>query len=343
MTKENRKYLINIVWIIILTAAVLIWLMHDDFEGIISIFINANDYILMIALAMMLVHLMINSLIVTNLVRVYYPRFRIRDTFKTSVLEQFARGITPYQTGGQMMQGYGLKSFGVSIQHAVSILSVEFIVYQVVAVLFALLFVVLKLMNYRSDSFLFYGVIVGTAISGSLLLTLYLLMKWSWFHRFFSHRIINLLHKLKMTKDKDRAIERMNLRIQEFAHQFEFISNQKKIIAKNVVLNIIGLLVYHSIPFVIALAFRLEVSVPLYFDFLAMSVFVSSFNALIPVPGATGGTEAVFVIAFSYLIKTTTEVKSLVVGWRFITFYFMICMGAIYFVVFNAKQKRGES
>ena len=63
----------------------------------------------------------------------------------------------------------------------------------------------------------------------------------------------------------------------------------------------------------------------LHFFLLQWMVFVAM--VLVPTPGATGGAEAAFLLVFGKIIPTGSA-GTVLAGWRFLTYYFMLLVGA---------------
>ena len=64
-------------------------------------------------------------------------------------------------------------------------------------------------------------------------------------------------------------------------------------------------------------------------------------NAFIPIPGASGGTELMFVGMFGLIISNPVEVTTVMLLWRFLSFYLIIIIGAIIFFFILTKIRKG--
>lgn len=337
--KDNKKYILNILLLILVTTIVLYFSLRDDFGQIMIILKQANLWGLLGGFILILITHYFCAVAITRLLKKDHPHLKISQTFRTRLLEQFARGVTPYQTGGQAMQCYALTRYEVPVNHSIYALSIDFIIYQCTAVVFQLIFIIAYLPNFYTNQFIFYGVIIATVINFSILVLLFLLLKWSSFHHFIAHYGLKFLAKVKILKNYEQTQVTLQSKIDEFALQINYITKERRLVLGNAFLYLINLMILHSIPFIVAWALHLDLSINLYFYTIALSVFVNTFNALNPIPGATGGTEAVFILLFGFILQQTSEINSLMLGWRFITFYSMILVGAIYFIRFMSQKK----
>ena len=64
---------------------------------------------------------------------------------------------------------------------------------------------------------------------------------------------------------------------------------------------------------------------------MAMSSYISMINCFIPIPGASGGTEATYVIMFSKIFGKVAASSSMLL-WRFMSYYFVMIIGGLTFL-----------
>ena len=93
----------------------------------------------------------------------------------------------------------------------------------------------------------------------------------------------------------------------------------------------IRLTIYYSIPFFCAKALHIEVASSQLLNIIALSAFVSMINAFLPMPGSSGGTEAVFVLMFSTIFDVV-DAASIMILWRSVTFYLTLIIGTVVFL-----------
>ena len=76
-----------------------------------------------------------------------------------------------------------------------------------------------------------------------------------------------------------------------------------------------------------ALALHIPLKMNELIDVMALSSFVTMANSFIPIPGASGGTEVVFSLLFSGMMKNLTG--AVLVLWRFSTFHIVLIIVGI--------------
>jgi uncharacterized protein (TIRG00374 family) len=64
-------------------------------------------------------------------------------------------------------------------------------------------------------------------------------------------------------------------------------------------------------------------------------------NAFIPLPGASGGTEATFLLMFSTIFNQL-DVRMVMLLWRFMSYYFDMMLGAIVFLIAKNRSNMME-
>ena len=103
--------------------------------------------------------------------------------------------------------------------------------------------------------------------------------------------------------------------------------------------NMVRLLVFYSIPCICLWALDISFTNEDVITIIALTSFVMNVNAFIPIPGASGGTESVFMMMFGMLLSSV-QVSSVMVLWRFTTYHALLVVGAIVFIrVQNSKTK----
>ena len=93
----------------------------------------------------------------------------------------------------------------------------------------------------------------------------------------------------------------------------------------------------YSVPFFAALSLKVPLTAANYPNFLSLAAAISLFNTFMPIPGASGGSEASFMLLFGFLGQATASSAMLI--WRMLTFYFGLLLSIL--VVAFAKDTKG--
>ena len=105
----------------------------------------------------------------------------------------------------------------------------------------------------------------------------------------------------------------------------------KKIFALTMTLTTVQWLCRYSIISLLLMGLGIPVQ-PLLF--MALQVVVFALVAFIPLPGGSGGAEAIFYITYRSLLPADAIVI-VTAGWRFLTFYFLLLIASILLLVLN--------
>ncbi len=343
MKNKINKTLLNIILIIGVTALVLWLVLRDNFSEVAGI-LNKLDFKWVIAVIIFsLVIQIVIGLIVCILARLTKKDYSLPSGVISAIVASFFHGVTPGSSGGQIAQVYIFKKQGIDITDSASILWLEFILYQasmVLIVFFLILYKLNFLMNELNGMFLL--VMIGFLINSFVILGLWLLGHFPKLYRWITTSGVVIGCKLRLIKDKEKTIDNINRQLERFTLEIKRLRGHKKTIIVVMLLNMVRLIAHFSIPLFCMLAINLEVSFEMWLNVLALSSFVTMINAFIPIPGASGGTEVTFVIMFSVLIGSINA-TSVMILWRFVSYYFILLIGGIAFVVFKFLTQRKEA
>ena len=72
--------------------------------------------------------------------------------------------------------------------------------------------------------------------------------------------------------------------------------------------------------------------------FMALQVLVFALMSFVPTPGGTGGAEAVFYLLYQPFLAAGS-LGAVTMGWRFLTFYFLLLLAAVLFLIMKNPKK----
>ncbi len=341
MKKLFSNYLFNLFLIIAIGAIVMFISLSGNTEGVFEAFANIKPQYMVLCLFMVFFWQFSVGLVLTLLTRITHPRYRIRQGFINALVASFFHGITPSASGGQIAQFYVFKKQGVKAGDAGSVLWTEFIVYQTTMCILGLILIILKFpLFFNEYSNLFIFVLVGFSINAFIIFALYALARFKKVHEWITTKGIALGVKLHLIKNPEKMLETINGQLERFTYEAEHLKDHKKELFIAVILCIIRLIFYYAVPFVIFMAMGINADFDLFLNCLAMGSFVSIVSGLIPIPGASGGTEAIFVMMFSNLFAGNIVTSAMLI-WRFLTYYLMMIVGSICFIY--VKMMKGET
>lgn len=338
MKKIFNNYFFNIL-LILSIGCLVIYLSVNAYDiDVFSILKTVKFNYLIIVVFIILLYQSLTGLVLTLLARFTHPDYKVSSGIINSFVASLFHGITPSSTGGQIAQFYVFRKQGVESGDAGSILWMEFIIYQTCLTFVSLIFIIFKFPYFFSQfSNLFVFVIFGFIINTSIIFVLYGLAKFKKLHDWIADKGINIAYKLHLVKDRDKTIENVEKQLDRFRVEVDNLKNHRKTIGICAVLHITRLLLYYSVPYFVFLSLGGKLDIGLLFSSIAMGSFVAIASGMIPIPGASGGTEVIFIMMFSNLFGETLAASSMIL-WRFATFYFVLLLGTVAFGYIKFKR-----
>lgn len=335
MSKEKRNYLIGVLVISVITILTLYFTLKDDNGSIMALLQSISPIAAIGILLYALLPIMCMGASLTAITKTYYPKFRYAQGLVNAFIGALFSGITPGASGGQVGQIFVYSKQGVPFASASSALWMDFIIYQITLIGYTVVFMILRFpMYYAKYPFLLSLILIGFLINGSVVVALWSMARFPALYEKISYWITHFLHTIHLVKNEEATLQAWNAQLQAFTREINASKDNKNLVFKLVIINILRLTAYFSIPYVIGLAMHQHM--PL-IDSIALSCFVSMANAFFPIPGASGGTEVMFHTLYSMLLQSAL-VSSIMLCWRFTTYHLILVIGMIMFI-FVRKMK----
>ena len=335
----NKKIIGSII-LVILTIVVFYFLVKDNYQEIFNSIINSNIYFLLLGFLLYIAYTILQAVPFYLFTKTHQHNINFSFFIYLIVATNFFNGITPLATGGQPLQVYELHKKKISTLDSTNIVIENFIIFQFSIVLFG---IIALFINTFFDLFVVSKVLLNLTIIGFILnviLLLFILLVA--FKKDFVEGIIifiiNLLYKLKLVKNKTKQEEKWKKTCTEFYDNFQILFKKKGILLISTIALTIGLLAYYSIPLTIIHALGITANINL-ITTIVISSYVFLASSYLPIPGSTGGVEYAFIGYFSNYVFNY-KVYSLLLVWRFITYYLPMIIGGI---VFNIKSIKKSS
>lgn len=303
---------------------------------------NINISYLIAAFLMAFVPWLTHSIRIRLWAGVFNVKFGIANSLKVAIATELGSAITPTSTGGGYIKMALLAAFGFNAGRAATVTilgSLEDAVFFIIAVpLTAFLSSSFGNPNFR---FSIENILEKwpwvAGLSGAILLVYIFIYIWGKKIRNTGNyskkmsRFTNIISSL--SKFKADALQ---------AIKFVF-ANGKLIFLSCTILAGIGWISRYGAITLIAAAMRLPLD-PILFFLLQWVVFTTM--TAVPTPGAVGGAEASFAIAYGGLIPSNS--MPLAIGlWRMVTFYLLVVVGGIILSIlkldFPEKEPKGSS
>lgn len=349
--KQNIKKILPKLLLFLLFSIVVIIVIFsmNDIKDIGEVLKNIKPIYLLIAFIFLLLYMFFYPLSLYILGRSKdKENIKFRDSLMIGSIEYFFNGITPFSSGGQPFQVYAYKKIGVSLHKATGIILMNFVISQMAIVILCIisLFFFNQLTN--NTLYLQIMIIVGLVIN-ILIFLLFCSVGISKTIRRLLTKFVSFILNLKIFKGKlTKHISAFDEYCEGAQNTFKSLFNQKLKFLLCIIFKLTGMVCYYIIPFFILLSLGIDVKMNQLLVIIAMTTFSIAMTCYIPTPGATGGIEFAFRSLFITIIPTLSAsmATSGLLLWRFITYYFLMLISFIIYVIFeqitnrrNKKQK----
>lgn len=330
---KNKK--LNICIIILLTVIVLYFSLKDDYQKIIPLLFETNIIWLFIAYFFVLSYTFLKAVVTHNII-LGFKKFNFIKTFKLQLMTFFFNAVTPFSSGGQPFQIYVLNKNKISLATSTTIVLQETIIHQIsVSIMLIITYILNQIFNiYELNFTLLLFIILSFSINSILMILLVILSQGKKIDNVFGKVIINILAKLKIINDKEEKLKKWETSVSEFTVASKKLLQDKPKFIKLIFLNIVALFSLYLVPLLILFSLG-NVTAFNGIEAIVLTSFVSIISCYIPLPGGALGQEYLFVLFFSKYV-TIPLLTSLMLLWRFITYYVPMVIGA---VIFNVSKK----
>lgn len=335
--KAIGKYFLNFLIIIAIGALAIYLTVGKEFGSVLEAIRTAKTQFLALMLGVMLIYYLIDSFILYLICKARGYKLKLKQTFVTNMTGVLFSDLTPSATGGQFAQVYVFHNQGIHVGQASGILTIVFITYQIVIISYATIAMLINapviFQNRQSITIAIIGFIVNVVITGGF----FLVTKSAKAHDFFIVKFIGFLAKIKLVKNYDKTSKEVSEAFREFRDESATLFAQKKLFCEVCLCHVVKLTFFYTLPFLAALSLGAPLTIAELPKFISLAAAISLFNTFMPLPGASGGSEASFVMLFGFLGKTIVSTAMII--WRVFTFYFGLLLSLITVAV--SKDTKG--
>ena len=334
--KNKKNFIINFLIIIFVLVLVLFFSLRDNFDEIMGYIFNMNPLCIVGAIITLCVCRALMAYTHYNVIKLNNENVSYYKCLLLNFIVLFFHGITPFSGGGQPMEVYFLHKEKIRITKATNITLQNFIIYQIA---FVFIGVLALLYNsyfdlFPNDHFIKKLVVLGFSINIIVLIGTFILSFCRSFSKFISEKIIHLIYGMKLIKDEDAAIEKINGYLESFYNNALELGKHKRVVFKILIVDFLAILTLYSMPYFVALGFGINLNMVQVF---VTTAYVMTIGSFVPIPGGTGGIEYGFIFFYSFLIRGNV-VNAIMLIWRFVSYYFGMILGAIALSLSGKKE-----
>lgn len=340
MKRIFKKYALNILWIVIFAVIAIYFSLRGEYQDIMTVLGGINVFWLCVIILLAVVPYLFDGLILTLFARLYTKSYRLKQGVVNALSGGFFNGVTPFSSGGQFAQVLIFKKQGVEPTSGIGILLMNFIVYQIAMVFYTMLILIFKFNKFYTEFSSFVSLaLIGFAINAVVIFALLFGAISHRFQRFLTGTVLLIGHKLHLVRNYEASKISLDQKILDFRRELRIMSKHKRTIAIIFFIFLLRLTILYSIPFFTMLSLGRTLPFSDYFDYLGICAFIYMITAFIPVPGASGGSEATYVLLYSYVMGNVLASSSMLI-WRFATYYLIMLAGGLIFSLNREINRR---
>jgi len=325
MKKLTQSLWFNVFSILVLTLLGLWLALYDSYETVLETIMHVEFWRLILIIAWGVLPTLVWGVILTIMARHIKPDYQFKQGIANAFIGGFMAGMTPSSTGGQVAQTGTFKRQGINASHGAGLIWMDFYLYSVVLVAFTLLLFIVKFRDFENLSItLIFG--FGLAINIIIILVLFLMVEFPKLYRKITDWVVHYIATTKFVKNKEKMLLGWNETMENFQSATQSINENKAMVGILLGLNALRLALYFSTPFAIAQLLELSIPWSEFVHLMALASFVTMANTFVPLPGASGATEGLFVLSYSTVIGKASAASTMIL-WRFSTFYMILFIG----------------
>ncbi len=313
--------------------------------------------------------------------RLYTRKYKYHQALANHMVGVFYSNITPGSSGGQFAQAYTFKKQGIPLSTSASILVMSFIVYQSVLVVCGLISMIkindvlaisaidLSIFGWNFSIPVIIFIIGGYLLNAFLIVLLFLMSYSRKLHNFVLNHVINFLAKIHLIKKPEEKKESLRLQVENFRVELRRLQSNIPFSILIILLTFLTMFVNTSLPTLCGYALNAFQGDFNFLDFLNNLMcsfcymnFHQMMTGLVPIPGSAGISEYVFNRLFTtaswgvgedgvkYYIYGfftnpdfgTAGLNTLMLLWRFGTFYIPFIISGIVSATYKSRGLSGE-
>ena len=255
--------------------------------------------------------------------------------FRSSLIGMLFGLITPLQSGNIAAQVVVLRQHGLESGDAIAVMLVKNIIMVVSSVIImSTAAIVLGASLYRQSPVIFWVVVLSLFLNLLFIFGMVVAGVREGLVRKSLLAGVRVLAKMRIIKNPEKVSARISVEVSRLHDNFIAVRQRGGMVARGVLLGIVGLMGSYQIIYFIYRGFGLAQAN--YVDVVAGQVFSMTIQTIVPLPGGAGITDSGFYFILISLF-TKAFINFALIFWRFFTFYLPILAGM--FVLAGSKRK----
>ena len=355
MVKNKGKkiifYLINLLIVVIVSGFTISKILKEHGVDALSYLKDMSIFSIIILTAIFFVNYYIEGIIISISMKKYKKDFKPANGFVVQCVGGLFSAITPLKIGYFPSLGYAYSKYNVKAYELIKSMAKTSFSYQILTLLLSVVSLIVcfskqMVVTLGATSLnLKYVALIGFAYNIILFGGYFLLVLSPKIHNFVLKIISLILLKIKKIDNKDDYLngkkEKMRLVREELKDYFKNVKEFSIIF----ILYLFKNLMFWGLPyFVYLLIAKEKFNFDLYLYTIVLVNLISYITNIIPLPGASGAAEVVFISTFSLIYSPESLLTSVMLVWRVFSYFINIIVGFIVFaIIINVKKEQKEN
>ena len=340
MDKKTAKRMVFNALIFVLLIVVAFWFVFKDQDigRIFDIARSADPWFLLLGVFFMLMYFAMEAINIKSILKSFGDKLSFLKAYKFTMIGFFFAAITPSATGGQPLEVYYMAKENVPAAHGTLALLVQVCGIQISTMVLGSVSMLLNT-NLLTGPVLWLS-IFGFIINGIALIALLVCIFNNKLTRRLVNGFINILKHVGFKKiDEKRG--KIDKSLDQYADGAKYMRTHKKEFVVAVLRVFVQFCFYFAVPYCIYRAFGLEGMS--FFEVFALQAILFMATSALPLPGAIGASESVFLNLFGLAFGAELLPSAMLLN-RGVTFYLfvLITLFVVFFNIIRVKNTRAD-
>ena len=338
MDKKTAKRMVFNVLIFAALLAATFWFVFKDQDvgQIFDVAKSANPWFLLLGIFFMLMYFAMEAINIKSILKSFGEKLSFLKSYKFTLIGFFFAAITPSATGGQPLEVYYMAKEKIPAAHSTLALLVQVCGIQISTMLLGTISMLLNT-DLLTGPVLWLS-IFGFVINGIALIAMLICIFNNNLTRKLVHGFISLLKHLGFKKIEKKR-KKIDNSLDQYADGAKYMKVHKKEFLVAILRVFIQFCFYFSVPYCIYRAFGLEGMN--FFEVFALQAILFMATSALPLPGAIGASESVFLNLFGLAFGAELLPSAMLLN-RGITFYLFVLI-TLFVVFFNIVRIKNRS
>lgn len=300
----------------------------QDIGQIFDVAKSANPWFLLLGVFFMLMYFAMEAINIKSILKSFGEKLSFWKSYKFTMIGFFFAAITPSATGGQPLEVYYMAKEKIPAAHGALALLVQVCGIQISTMLLGTISMVLNT-NLLTGPVLWLS-IFGFVINGIALAALLVCIFNNKLTRNLVNGFMSFLKHIGFKKIENKR-EKVGQSLDQYAEGAKYMKTHKKEFLMAIFRVFIQFCFYFSVPYCIYRAFGLEGMS--FFEIFALQAILFMATSALPLPGAIGASESVFLNLFGLAFGAELLPSAMLLN-RGVTFYLFVLV-TLFVVFFN--------